>query len=56
MVRSAPDSFILQGSRDEQTAGQLLVASHLCLNACQQQRLQDQCSPLGETCLLLLPT
>ncbi len=48
MVRGAPDSFILQGSRDEQPAGQLFVASHLCFDACQQQRLQDQGQPFGE--------
>jgi len=46
-ARGAPGSFILQGSRDEQPTGQLFVASHLCFDACQQQRLQEQGQPLG---------
>lgn len=56
VVRGAPDSFILQGSRDEQPTGQLFVASHLCFDACQQQHLRDQDQLFGETCLLSPPT
>jgi len=56
MVRSAPDSFILQGSRDEQPTGQLFVASHLCFDACQQQRLQEQGQPLGVTLSVVATT